>query len=548
MADYERGLPWESGYTNPKALLFCLTTEVSTWLITESNTTFYSNMPATIPNSSGDLVINPLDSIVDIGEISTSKEASDTTVTLANFEQDNQLYHHKLLGDDLIGLFKNVRKAFILEVDLTRVTSGDILAALRTNSVTPFINDGTKPVTLLLNGIISNISADEQKISISVSKRPIHIENTSLKRGYYDSNHIIAELRNLPKPICFGKVANISPILIDTATPTYQIHDGEIEAVLEIREGGAVLDPSVYTVDLTNGTFTLNNNPTGQITCDAIGRVLTSYDYGNDALYDIIVDILVHYLDANVSPNIVDVAKLKNNVIGQYIVGTYIGTYEANGGEIIRQFLEPLRASYYMDNTGILTLYVIEQTLTYPLVGSIIGPDGKIYEGAPDSLIVRDENILDYKVRGVVYPKSKVVIDYKKNFTQQDPATLAQSIPESIRNWYAKDWLGSVNKKYTSNGYKNAIEDEVQKTLIYEVADATTEVDNRYDLLVASDNIIEEFTIANIFPYPDTAQEFLALGSFVHVDYRNTTYGGILISHSYDPMTGIRKLEVHRQK
>lgn len=81
-----------------------------------------------------------------------------------------------------------------------------------------------------------------------------------------------AELSGQPKPQCFGQVHNVDPVLVDAANYVYQVHDGAIEAIDAVYDGGVALTITTdYTVDLSNGRFTLVAAPTGIITADVQG-------------------------------------------------------------------------------------------------------------------------------------------------------------------------------------------------------------------------------------------------------------------------------------
>lgn len=81
-----------------------------------------------------------------------------------------------------------------------------------------------------------------------------------------------AELAGQPKPKCFGQVHNVDPVLVDAANYVYQVHDGAIEAIDAVYDGGVALTITTdYTVDLSNGRFTLVAAPTGIITADVQG-------------------------------------------------------------------------------------------------------------------------------------------------------------------------------------------------------------------------------------------------------------------------------------
>jgi hypothetical protein len=87
--------------------------------------------------------------------------------------------------------------------------------------------------------------------------------------------------QNSIKPLIFGEVFNISPLLINTNygtsfKPQYQFNNGVSEQLIEIRDTGVPLynntiTNSQITVSLETGTFVLRGLPKGAITCSAQG-------------------------------------------------------------------------------------------------------------------------------------------------------------------------------------------------------------------------------------------------------------------------------------
>jgi len=70
------------------------------------------------------------------------------------------------------------------------------------------------------------------------------------------------------EPLTYGTVFNIEPVLEDASTLVYRVHDGAIEDITDVRDGGLSVS---FTKDLTNGTFTLSTAAQGRITCDVKG-------------------------------------------------------------------------------------------------------------------------------------------------------------------------------------------------------------------------------------------------------------------------------------
>ncbi len=78
----------------------------------------------------------------------------------------------------------------------------------------------------------------------------------------------LAYTANMPLPLCFGECINIAPVQVSKALQKYQVHDGPIEAILNVYDNGA---PVTFTADLEAGTFVLANAEYGRITADVRG-------------------------------------------------------------------------------------------------------------------------------------------------------------------------------------------------------------------------------------------------------------------------------------
>ncbi len=68
-----------------------------------------------------------------------------------------------------------------------------------------------------------------------------------------------ADLKDKPKPLLFGNCKFVQAVLIDPATWTFQVHDGQIEAIDAVYDLGVSV---AFTANLATGTFTLTSSPT----------------------------------------------------------------------------------------------------------------------------------------------------------------------------------------------------------------------------------------------------------------------------------------------
>lgn len=69
-------------------------------------------------------------------------------------------------------------------------------------------------------------------------------------------------------PLCFGECFNVTPAIKTATSLVYQVHNGPIETVVEVRDNGA---PVAFSQNTTAGTFQLQYNPFGTITATVQG-------------------------------------------------------------------------------------------------------------------------------------------------------------------------------------------------------------------------------------------------------------------------------------
>lgn len=86
---------------------------------------------------------------------------------------------------------------------------------------------------------------------------------------------ISSSLKDTPKPLVFGQVYNIEPVLINAASLVYMVSNEKIQAIDAVYDKGIILTPVTgYRVDLDKGILELVNNPSGTITCDVKGVMI----------------------------------------------------------------------------------------------------------------------------------------------------------------------------------------------------------------------------------------------------------------------------------
>jgi hypothetical protein len=69
-------------------------------------------------------------------------------------------------------------------------------------------------------------------------------------------------------PLTFGEAHNVSPLSTNAATNEYQVHNGNIEGIIEVRDNGV---PVSFSSTPGTGKFTLTNQPYGTVTASVQG-------------------------------------------------------------------------------------------------------------------------------------------------------------------------------------------------------------------------------------------------------------------------------------
>ncbi len=235
----------------------------------------------------------------------------------------------------------------------------------------------------IFTGVMGALNLSEDEVAIEVQTNAHALEAPISLSIYAGSGSTEggADLAGTPKPLCWGRVYNVPAVPVDRANLVYQVHDGRINDILEVRDNGIVLTevggtPSAgqWQADLTNGRFTLGASPAGLVTCDVEGRHDgTSY---LSSLADIVADIVANF--STLSAADVDTAALADLDADQPApVGLWIGDMR---GVSVRDVLDDLLAG-----AGCYGFFTLAGKLK---VGQLRGP------AAPHDLEIDADSIL----------------------------------------------------------------------------------------------------------------------------------------------------------
>lgn len=152
--------------------------------------------------------------------------------------------------------------------------------------------DAYSAFTTILNGTMEQVEFTFSKVTI-LARDKLAIVDMPLQTTLYAGNNAlpdgvegVADIAKSPKPLLYGQVFNIAPIMVNSSKLTYQINDGAIQSVGNVYDKGIALTAGADYANVTalhaaspaSGTFVtclalgyirLGAVPTGLLTCDA---------------------------------------------------------------------------------------------------------------------------------------------------------------------------------------------------------------------------------------------------------------------------------------
>lgn len=325
-------------------------------------------------------------------------------------------------------------------------------------------------------------------------------------------------------PLCFGECFNISPLKISgalgdntTNVETYMVHDGQIEAILEVRDNGVPLTLGTgYTVNLTNGTFTLLRAPTGTITCDVQGAKPSGTYLAT--IGAIIKHIVVNYGTTKYLLSEVDTGIL--DTYTQY-TGVYI-TDRENVFDVCQRIANSVGASLSQSYDGKLILSRLTlpgYTVAEPIVTTIT-EDNVNYNGI--------------SIQERVAVKGAIKLGYAYNWTEQTDG-LAGAVPQSSLDLYKKPYQFTTPKDNAIlTSYAITAQPIEEETLLINEAEALAEANRRLTLFKT------QRTIYSI----EGRMDFITMTPGLGVTLQNYRFGlstpvvGVVVSTSKDWVTG----------
>ena len=310
----------------------------------------------------------------------------------------------------------------------------------------------------IFGGVIAKAdctSREQFELVVSDKLQRLNTTVSDVKVGGVSSN------KDKLKPLLFGQCHNISPVLINLATLEYQIHNGPIDSIIEVRDNGV---PVLYTPNLAQGTFALNQQPVGTITCSARGDTPTTY--ANDAV-SLIKRLVKDYglVGQRFIDSDLDLTALSAfQTLHTQPLGIYL-TEKSNVVEVCNRIASSIGARMLVTRKGLLTLVKVDLPQS----------------SAGTSITKADIEEMSIYVKELTPVQAAIKIGYCKNWTPQE--ALQTGIPANHVELFAEEWLTTtVTNSTAANNYKLFTDPEMLETLLLTASLADAEANRLLSL------------------------------------------------------------------
>lgn len=267
-------------------------------------------------------------------------------------------------------------------------------------------------------------------------------------------------------PLAFGKGLNATPLLVDPVNRSYLISGGPINAVTGAMSGGNY--GVGITTDLANGRVTPNIPQNEAFTVDFEGD--KSGGLYVDSAPKIMQRLLLPPYGPYTSDQLDNAAFDALHALVPGIIGLYIGSAEANLGDLLRQLCATTGAWWDEDRQGRITVGLWED------------PAAKT-----PNLVLRQSDVVagTLALEATIEPVQEVVLGFQPNFTVMTRGQIAGAVKDTEREQFLADAFRTVRSAPDAGVltlFPKAVKSERLDTLFYLRADAQARCDRQFAL------------------------------------------------------------------
>ena len=241
-----------------------------------------------------------------------------------------------------------------------------------------------------------------------------------------------ADLIGVPKPLSYGPLQNIQPVLVDRTNLIYQFHDGSAQTVSAVYDGAGTLTSAGDVADITATTVTAGQYKTqlsgGYIRLGAEpAKILTADVQGDNSggYVSSAADIVRRVIETRSGMTSADInlqSISDTNTANSAAVGWY-----GNSGTVadaISQVIESIGGSWVFDRNGLLNT-------------------GVFRFNTPSGVIAAKDVVRIERVRTPL-PTWRRQIGYARSWTVQGQADVVGSAAASRKDFVSRAWRYAV--------------------------------------------------------------------------------------------------------
>lgn len=345
-------------------------------------------------------------------------------------------------------------------------------------SVSVYFGDmrwGRSDFRLIFKGMFSGVGSqkrDRVNLFLRDSLQKLNSPLTDAKLGGSTTN------KDRLLPLLFGECHNVSPLLVNPTTHLYQVHNGNIEDIIEVRDNGA---PITVTKNLSAGTFSLSASPFGTITASVQGNKPTTY---SNTIVENIKYIVKNYGEASnrLTDSDIDLTNFSAFATANTApIGLYV-TEKTNMLDACQQLAGSVGAQVVSSRLGLLQLLRID----FP-------PAGVPVEITASDMVEKSLSVVD-----ISNVAASVTLGYNKNYTVEP--NLQTVIPEEHKSLYAQEWLTVTQTDSTvASKYKLLMQPNQKDTLLQTTSDAQAEATRQLNIIKTKRTTYKFTGFSNLF-------------------------------------------------
>ena len=325
----------------------------------------------------------------------------------------------------------------------------------------------TNDFELVFDGLIDDIdSKDRFTLSFKVRDK-LEKLNTSLSEtllgNYFNGVDNVStatynnQNKNNLRPLCFGEVFNVTPLVSDPVNLEYMVNNGSTELIIEVRDNGI---PVLFTTGgvIPAGSFRLDRNPAGAITCSlqgitqlintSTGNISSGYD---PSAKNTILTILRSF-GKTLSAAEIELSSFTGSYATE-AVGVYLSD-RTNVLQICQELAKSCGCVLSVTRLGKVKLI----NLTVPTSASISIGDGDMFLNSL-SVSRRIDVIAGVKIGSA------------RNYTVQN--NLVTAVPQEHKDIFASNYLESISLDNTvKSNYGISTEPALEQSYLIDSAEA----------------------------------------------------------------------------